>query len=301
VDYLSTSGIAFVTIILGLIAFFVIRQIKWDFEKLLLGVWLTVAFLLMESYLFRPVIWVDRYAQFLDIAVLLLAGCLFSLFVAKLNTLEKLKSPYAGYLLLFLLLLPLYGAIHVDTLYGKWGYPSDIAALDYMKGLPAGSLVVAPRSVQSFWVSALSGVNVLGGESSQMVGDHYFGDNDSTIIINSPNVSRKMDLIRKYGVNYIFIPNHVPVYMMWNAELNKTGTDAFNNPEYFEVEKYFTDNYGSTALIKVRENLTPRYNVQKTDWGVTVIGYLISGITLIGCVYLCMAKKFPGVTGKKEV
>ncbi|MGB9175198.1 MAG: hypothetical protein WCB46_00495, partial [Methanoregula sp.] len=122
-SYLSTSGIAFVTIILGLIAFFVIKQIKWDFEKLLLGVWLTVAFLLMESYLFRPVIWVDRYAQFLDIAVLLLAGCLFSLFIAKLNTLEKLKSPYAGYLLLFLLLFPLYGAIHVDMLYGKWGYP----------------------------------------------------------------------------------------------------------------------------------------------------------------------------------
>jgi hypothetical protein len=301
VSYLSASGIAVVTIIMGGIAFYLLRPIQWDFKKLLLAVWLTLAFLLMESYLIRPILWVDRYAQFLDIAVLLLTGVLFSLFITKLNTLEQLKFPYAGYLLVLLLILPLYGAIHVDTLYGKWGYPSDIAALDYMQGLPPDTLVVAPPGVQSFWVSALSGVRVLSGESSQMVGRHYLGDGDSNLIINSADVNQKMDLIRKYGVNYIFIPYHTSVYLTWNPDLNTAGINAFNNSEYFRVEKYFADDYGSTVLIKVRENLTPRYTDTETNGSVTILGYLVSGLTFIGCVYLCMAKKFPGLPGKKEV
>jgi hypothetical protein len=134
-----------------------------------------------------------------------------------------------------------------------------------------------------------------------MIGYHYLGNADSNLIINSADVNQKMDLIRKYGVNYIFIPYHVPVYLVWNAELDKTGIDAFNNPEYFEVQKYFTDDYGSTVLIKVRENLTPRYSVTENNGNVTILGYLVSGLTFIGCVYLCTAEKFRGVTGKKKV
>ncbi|MDD1682935.1 MAG: hypothetical protein LUO98_03770, partial [Methanoregula sp.] len=189
VNHLEHSGITVITIVMGLIAFYLIRQIKWDFGKLLLAVWLTVVFLLMESYLIRPILWVDRYAQFLDIAVLLLTGILFSLFISQLNTRTTMKSPYGGYILLLLLVLPLYGALHTDTIYGKWGYPSDIAALEYMKDLPEGTLVVAPLSVQSFWVSALSGVHVLGGESAQMLNHRYLGDHDSNIIINSADVN----------------------------------------------------------------------------------------------------------------
>lgn len=298
-SYLSDSGITIVIIIIALIAILLIRKIPWGFENLLLAAWLTVTFVLMESYLIRPILWVDRYAQFLDIAVLLLAGSLFSLFISRRNTLEKMKSPAIGYFLIILfLIVPLYGALHVDTLYGKWGYPSDIEATNYMKGLPSGSLVVAPGGVHSFWVSALSGVHVLGGESAQMIGSHYLGDSDSNLIINSADINRKMDLIRKYGVNYIVIPYHAPVYLMWNPDLDQAGIDAFNNPTYFKVEKYFSDSYGSTVLLKVRENLTPRYNTQETDWGITVAGYLISGIIFIGCVYLCTAKKFPDFIGK---
>jgi hypothetical protein len=298
VNYLSVSGITVVTVIMGLAALWLIRKIQWDFGKLLLAVWLTCVFFLMESYLVRPILWVDRYAQFLDIAVLLLTGTLFSLFISKMNTEKTMNSPVGGYILLLLLLLPLYGAVHVDTIYGKWGYPSDFAAAEYMKGLPPGTLVVAPPSVQSFWVSALSGAHVLGGESAQMIYPMYRGDGDSNTIINSADVERKMELIRKYGVNYVLIPYHTPVYMMWNADVDQAGVDAFNNTKYFTVEKYFEDKYGSTVLLKVRENLTPRYNALETNGGVTVAGYLVSIIVFIGCLYLCTVKKIPQVLGK---
>lgn len=290
-NYLSSSIITIIAIIMGIIAILLIKQVKWDFQKLLLGVWVMVTFLLMESYLIRPILWVDRYSQFLDIALLIIIGSLFALLIDKLNTLKRIKFPFLGYFLLLLLIFPLYGAVHIDTIYGKWGYPSDIAALDYMQGIPPGTLVVAPSSVQSFWVSAISGVNVLGGESSQMLKHRYLGDGDSDRIINSADVNEKMKLIRKYGVNYIFIPYHEPVYLMWNPDLNKTGIDAFNNPEYFEVEKFFTDQYGSTVLLKVRENLTPRYNPVKIYWDITIIGYLISVLSFLGCVYLYASKK----------
>jgi hypothetical protein len=300
-SYLSYSNITIITIILGVITIFLIRQIKWDFQKLLLGVWLIISFLLMESYLFRPILWVDRYSQFLDMALLILTGSLFSLFIDKLNNLKKIKFHFIGYFLLLFLIFPLYGAIHVDTIYGKWGYPSDIAALEYMQGLPSGSLVVTPSGVQSFWVSALSGVNVLGGESSQMLNLRYLGNGDSDLIINSPDVNQKMVLIRKYGVNYIFLPNHKPVYMMWNPGLERPGIDAFNNPVYFEVKKNFTDHYGSTVVLKVRENLIPNYNIKKIDWDITFVGYLVSIFSFIGCVYMCTSKKILlGGTVKKS-
>jgi len=290
-SYLTNSSITIIAIIMGIIAIFLIKQIKWDFQKLLLGVWLIISFLLMESYLFRPILWVDRYSQFFDMALLLLTGSIFSLFIDKLNILKKIKFEFMGYFLLLLLIFPLYGAINVDTIYGKWGYPSDIAILDYMHSLPSNSLVVAPSGVQSFWVSALSGVKVLGGESAQMLEHRYSGNSDSDIIINSPDVKQKMELIRKYGVNYIFIPYHQPVYMMWNPELEKPGIDAFNNPAYFEVKKFFTDQYGSTVLLKVRENLTPNYNIKKIDWDITIVGYMVSIFIFLGCLYMCTSKK----------
>lgn len=180
--------------------------------------------------------------------------------------------------------------MNVDTIYGRWGYPSDISMLEYMKSLPSGSLVAAPPNIQSFWVSALSGVNVLGGESSQMLAHRYLGDGDRDLIINSPDVNQKMEIIRKYGVNYIFIPFHKPVYMVWNPQLDESGLEAFNNSAYFEVDKVFKDNYGSTVLLKVREELKPTYNIEKIDWNITVAGYIISMISFLGFVYMYRSK-----------
>ena len=125
-----------------------------------------------------------------------------------MDKLNKIK--YIGYILLIIILIyPLYGAMNVNYVFGRWGYASDMMMLEYMKNLPPDSLVVAPPGIHSFWVSALSGMKVLGGESSQMMEHRYLGDMDSDVVINSPDIEQKMDIIRTYGIGYIFISGRV--------------------------------------------------------------------------------------------
>jgi asparagine N-glycosylation enzyme membrane subunit Stt3 len=290
-EIITYSSGTVIAIVLGVIALLVVKKIQWDFKKFLLAVWLGLTFILMESYLFKPILWVDRYFQFFDIALLLLAGVIIALLIDKLNTIKKIDGKYKGYFLLVILIVPLYGAVHFDTTFGKWGYPSDSTMVDYMQGLPSGSLVVAPPSIQSFWFSAIPGVYVLGGESSQMLDAGYRGDGDSDSIINSPDINRKMELIRKNGVNYIVIPYHESRYLMWNPAIEKNGIDAFNNPAYFEVVKFFNDDYGSTVLLKVREDLSPKYHVQEINGSVTIAGYLVSILSFFGFVVISKSKK----------
>jgi len=102
-----------------------------------------------------------------------------------------------------------------------------------------------------------------------------------------------MELIRKYGVNYIIIPYHESQYLVWNPTIEEEGIDAFNNPEYFEVVTFFEDDYGSTLLLKVRENLTPSYDVEVIDWNVTMVGYLISVFSLFGFLYITKIRNAP--------
>jgi hypothetical protein len=83
---------------------------------------------------------------------------------------------------------------------------------------------------------------------------------------------------------------------MWNPAIEKSGIDVFNNPAYFEVIKYSTDEYGSTVLLKVRENLTPNYNVEVINWNITIVGYLISIFSFFGFLYMTRSKK--GFSGK---
>jgi len=287
-EIITYSSGTVIAIVLGVIALIVVKKIQWDFQKFLLAVWLGLTFILMESYLFKPILWVDRYFQFFDIALLLLAGVILTLLIDKLNTIKKIDGKYKGYFLLVILIVPLYGAVNFDTTFGKWGYPSDITMVDYMQDLPSGSLVVAPPDIQSFWFSAIPGVHVLGGESSQMLDVGYQGNGDSETIINSPDITVKMELIRKYGVNYIVIPYHESRYLMWNPTIEKNGIDAFNNPAYFDVVKFFKDDYGSTVLLKVREDLSPKYHVQESNRTVTMAGYLVSVLSFFG--FVCISK-----------
>jgi len=290
-EIITYSSGTVIAIVLGVIALLIVKKIQWDFQKFLLAVWLGLSFILMESYLFKPILWVDRYFQFFDMALLLLAGVVIALLINKLNTIKQIDSKYKGYFLLVILIVPLYGAVHFDTIFGKWGYPSDSTMVDYMQGLPPGSLVVAPSGIQSFWFSAIPGVHVLGGESPQIFNVGYQGNGDSDTIINSPDINVKMRLIRKYGVNYIVIPYHESRYLVWNPTIEKNGIDAFNNPAYFEVVKFFKDDYGSTVLLKVREDLSPRYRVQESNGSVTIAGYLVSILSFFGFVYMCKSKK----------
>jgi len=286
-NFITFSSSTIIAILMGIAAIFFSKRFRWDFQKTLIGVWLLITFILMESYLVNNILWVDRFFQFFDIALLLFAGSVMGLFIGKLNNTDMIKSRYKGYLLLILLIFPLYGAINVHHIFGKWGYPSDISMLEYMKFLPSGSLVAAPSGIHSFWVSALSGVNVLGGESAQMMEHRYIGNADSETIINSPDINRKMELIRKYGVNYVYISVHKPAYIMWNPVIDQKGIEVFNDPSYFEVKKIFKDSYGLTALVKIKDNLKPKYNIEKIDWNITAAGYLISIISfcILGYIY----------------
>jgi hypothetical protein len=289
-----SSG-AIIALILGIVAIIFIRKFRWDFAKFLIAIWLVVSFILVASYLVKPILWVDRFFQFFDIALLVCAGIIFALVISKFNTNPKIDNKFAGYLLLVILLVPLFGAINFSSqiTFGKWGYPSDHVMADYMQNLPAGSLVVAPPSIQSFWFSALSGIHVLGGESPQMINLGYQGNADSNTIINSPDINLKMELIRKYGVNYIVIPFHKAQYGTWNTPIDQNGLNAFNNSKYFDVQNILRDDYGGTMLIRVRENLTPTYNTESFNWNITITGYLISILSFIGFAALSMFKKIP--------
>jgi hypothetical protein len=276
------------------------EKIQWDFRKVLLGVWLITTFLLMESYLFNPILWVDRYFPLFDIAVIIGVGGALCMLITYINSI-KIGPNYKGYLLLLLLIIPLLSAVFTGISIGRWGYPSDFALLGYMEqNIPSESLVVAPPGIYGFWVSGLSGVRILSGETSQMIGQKYTGTQEnyaiigyweSDEIINSPDVHRKMELIRQFGVNYIFIPVHEDVPMVWNPDIDQAGIDAFRNPEYFETEKAYQDYFGYSALIKVREDLEPQYHVPEINWAVTIAGYTISLATLLGLMYIQRIKK----------
>jgi len=298
-SFLSYSMVALIAILAGIGAIIVLKRLKWqnfrwDFPKILLAVWLLVSFGLMASYLIRPILWVDRFSPFFDIALLICAGIALSLLIDAINAV-KAGPKYKGYLLLILLLIPLLNAVNPGVVFGKWGYPSDFATLNYMEqNLPPDVLVVAPPSIDGFWVSALSGVRILGGETSQLMGREYSGDMDSYMIINSPDTEEKMALIRKYGVNYIFLPVHEDVPAVWNPEIDQGGIDGFSNDTYFIVEQYYRDYYGYTALIKVREELPPQYHEEHINGTVTAVGYVVSLAVLGGLFYCHWLKK----TGK---
>jgi len=272
-------------------AIIIVKKIKWDFQKTLLSVWLVTTFLLMESYLVMPILWVDRYFPLFEIAVLICGGIVISIIINYINSI-KIGPKYKGYFLLVILIIPLLGGVNLGWVFGKWGYPSDFAMVDYMQqNLPSDSLVVAPPGIQGFWVSALSGVRILDGESAQMLGQTYLGDRDSEKIINSADVEQKMQIIRKFGVEYIYIPYHKDVVTIWNPDLSPAGVRAFNNETYFENIKIYNDDYGFTALVKVREELQPQYIEEKIDWTVTAIGYIISITSLCGFIYIQRYRK----------
>jgi hypothetical protein len=78
--------------------------------------------------------------------------------------------------------------------------------------------------------------------------------------------------------------------MVWNPHIDEGGVKAFDNPAYFEVDKIFEDSYGSTVLVKVREELKPNYNLEEIDWNATAAGYLISIISFLGFLQIYRSK-----------
>jgi len=283
VTYSNGAVIALIAVI-GVLLFS--RKIQWNFDKILLLSWIGISLVLVVSYLFHPILWVDRFSPFLDIALIICAGGALNVMIHLINRIQKLPR-ISGYALLILLIFPLWGAVFSDVVFFSWGYPSDYAMTGYMENnIPQESLIVAPSGIQGFWVSALSGKRILGGESAQMLGHGFLGEDESDLIINSVSVEEKMDLIRKYGVNYIYLPLHDPVSTIWTPRYRIAGIKAFSNETYFEEVKSFPDSYGRTVLLKVREDVKPHYHAPAINWMMTATGYLISLFSLLGMIYL---------------
>jgi hypothetical protein len=258
------------------------KKINWNFSKILLSIWILISLILVSSYLFHPILWIDRFYPFLDIAVIICTGEILNLIASKINTIPVVPKK-TGYMLVLLLLISVLVTINLNVVFSSWGYPSDFSMVNYMeKNIEPGSLVLAPSGIQGFFLSGLSGTRILGGESAQMLDVKYDGFEDTNNIINSPDVEEKMNLIRKYGINYIVLPIHQNIPTIWNPSYRIAGINAFNNETYFKVVISYHDSWGVTELLKVNENLQPNYNPLPINWEITIIGYIVSILSFIG-------------------
>jgi hypothetical protein len=263
---------------------------KIKYEHILLALWISISLILIESYKFRPVLWVDRYIEFLDISGTILVGYAIYFILNKIKSNQYLTSSYkliSALILICIFSYPTYDVIVHNYRFGYWNTPNDLETLNWVENnISSESLFVAPGGITSFWISALGGVHVLGGESSQILGDKFDGNSYSNTIINSPNVDEKMDLIRKFGVQYIYITTRSNVYLLWNNDYNIEGIKAFDNPKYFEIIYMKQGSFSSTYIIKVKEDLTPKYSVSKINEGITIFGYAISLTGLVIMIFV---------------
>ena len=262
----------------------VLGNIKY--EHILLFTWALISLVLVESYRFRPILWVDRYVEFLDIAIIIIAGYSIYFILSKIKSSSYLSTNHKIIQVLVLILIfayPIYDIYQHHYGFGYWNTPSDLESLNWVQNnISPDALFATPSGITSFWVSALGGVRILGGESSQMLGERFDGNSYSDTIINSPNVTEKMDLIRKFGVQYIYLTIRSPeTPLLWKNSYNAEGIKAFENPTYFEIAYKKEDKISGTYVIKVKEVLSPKYHVPIIDKSVTILGYGISLVSLI--------------------
>jgi hypothetical protein len=115
-----------------------------------------------------------------------------------------------------------------------------------------------------------------------MLGEKFDGNSYSDAIINSPNITEKMNLIRKFGVQYIYVTARSSSrFLLWKNEYNIEGLKAFDNPTYFDFVYKKEDSISGVYIIKVKENLSPKYSIPKIDRSMTILGYGISLVALI--------------------
>lgn len=268
---------------------------KTKYEHVLLFILVSIPLILIESYKFRPILWVDRYIEFLDISVTILVGYAIYFVLNKIKSNRYLKTNYKLISVLILMCVfayPISEVIAHNYRFGYWNTKNDLTALNWVENnIPSESLFVAPGSITSFWISALGGVHVLGGESSQMLGQKFDGNSYSDIIINSPDINQKMDLIRKFGVQYIYLTIRPGIPLLWRNDYNIEGLNVFGNEKYFGLVYQKEDNMSLIYIIKVKENLVPKYNIPKIDKNITVLGYIISIVTLIIMILIIRNRK----------
>lgn len=266
------------------------------YEHILLFIWIIIPLILIESYRFRPILWVDRYVEILDMVAIIITGYSINFIANKIKNNKYLISNYK-YILVWMLILvfayPTYDVVKHNYRFARWDTPSDLAALNYVENnISSESLFVAPSGITSFWVSALGGVHVLGGESSQMLGEKFDGNTYSDTIINSPNTDEKLNLIRKFGVQYIYLTIRPKISLLWRNDYNIEGIKALGDERYFELAYRKQDSRSTVYVIKVKENLIPKYNRPNTNRDVTIFGYLISMMTLIIMITIVYSQNY---------
>jgi hypothetical protein len=280
------------------------KEIKYEY--ILLLIWALISLVLVESYRFRPILWVDRYIELLDIAVTIIAGYSICFVLSKIKFNKYLSPNYKLVQTLVLILIfayPTYDIIQHRYGFGYWDTPSDLESLNWVQNnIPSDALFATPSGITSFWISALGGVHVLGGESSQMLGEKFDGNGYSDTIINSPNVTEKMDIIRKFGVQYIYITIRSPINnLLWKNTYNNEGLKTFEDSRYFELVHKKEDKISGAYVFKVKEILSPSYNIPKIDKGVTILGYGISLVTLLIMIRLIVEENMTEYSKKKNV
>lgn len=283
-----------------------IKEVKYEY--VLLFTWTFVSLILVESYRFRPILWVDRYIELLDIAITIIAGYSIYFILDKIRSSKSLGSNYRLMQTLVLILIfayPTYDIVQHKYGFGYWNTPSDLESLNWVQNnIPSDALFATPSGITSFWISALGGVHVLGGESSQMLGEKFDGNGYGDTIINSPSVSEKMDIIRKFGVQFVYITVRLPINsLLWTNNYNNEGLKAFEDSRYFELVHKKEDKISGAYVFKVKEVLSPKYNIPKIDKGVTILGYGISLAAIIVMIRLITRKnveEYSKKTGKRN-
>ena len=278
------------------------KEIKY--EHILLFTWTFISLILVESYRFRPILWVDRYIELLDIVITIIAGYSIYFILDKLKSNKLSSSNYKiiqALVLMLIFIYPTYDIIQHQYGFGYWSTPSDLESLNWVQNnIPSDALFATPSGITSFWISALGGVHVLGGESSQMLGEKFDGNGYSDTIINSPNVTEKMDLIRKFGVQFVYITVRQPISsLLWKNEYNIDGLKAFEDSRYFELVHKKEDKISGAYVFKVKEFLSPKYNVPEIDKGITILGYVISLTSLIIMIRLIIRENAVEYSKKK--
>jgi len=255
---------------------------KIKYEYVLLSVWILVSLILIESYRFRPLLWVDRYIELLEIPIIIIAGYSIYFIINKLtNDLRINKKIILILILIIVFIYPTYDIVRHNYRFAHWDTSSDLKALEYVqKNISSESLFVAPSGITTFWVSALGGIHMLGGESSQILGERFDGNGYSDTIINSPNVEEKMNLIRKFGVQYIYLTVRIGYPSLWRNDYNLEGLKAFDDKRYFEPIYRTRDRFTTVYIIKVKDDFKPKYNRPNIDKKMTILGYVISLVTL---------------------
>jgi len=246
----------------------------WGFPEILMVCLVFLPLVLVSSIWIQPLVFPDRFLPFLDIGVIVVASIAIVLGIDRARLRWGRKALFLPVLIVLLFIVP----FTTGWYFASVDIPLNIQSYPEVEEIvPPGALVAAPGLVQSFWLSAESGVHVLGGESSTLIGYQFLGGGDSDKIMDDTTVQGKMEIIRQYGVNYVYIPMnyYYPGRLVHSFTIESI--EPFDNETYFDVVYFAEDPVdGYVFLIEVLEDLTPQYNQQITDNTLTITSYILS-------------------------